>query len=150
MTRINCAIPVEDLTDEHLLAEHREIKRLPGCLSKSIKSGSINKVPKKFCLGKGHVIFFVDKGKFTLNRYKELYKECLKRGFNPTDFSSNWDICDDKYMNDYIPSVDDECILKDRIIYRILNSPKKNFRYYGRKITKDEAICILNNKLVNL
>ena len=29
MTRINSGIPVKSLTDEHLLAEHREIKRLP-------------------------------------------------------------------------------------------------------------------------
>ena len=29
MTRINSAISVRRLTDEHLLAEHREIKRVP-------------------------------------------------------------------------------------------------------------------------
>ena len=29
MTRINCGVAVEQLTDEHLLAEHRELKRLP-------------------------------------------------------------------------------------------------------------------------
>ncbi len=29
MTRINVSINVKALTDEHLLAEHREIKRLP-------------------------------------------------------------------------------------------------------------------------
>ena len=145
MTRINCAIPVEKLTDEHLLAEHREIKRLPGCLDKSIKSGSIKKVPKTFCLGKGHVTFFVNKGKFTLNRYKKIYNECIKRGFNPTNFSENWNSCSQEYMNDYTPTSYDENILKKRIIYRIQHSPKKNFRYYGKKITKDEAIDILNS-----
>ena len=29
MTRINAGIPVEKLSDQHLLAEHREIKRIP-------------------------------------------------------------------------------------------------------------------------
>lgn len=56
MTRINSAIPVKNLTDEHLLAEHREIKRLPYFLSKAIQSGSINNIPEKFTLGKGHVL----------------------------------------------------------------------------------------------
>ena len=46
MTRINSAIPVKCLTDEHLLAEHREIKRLPYCLRKAIVSGSIDKIPE--------------------------------------------------------------------------------------------------------
>jgi hypothetical protein len=31
MTRINL-IPVEELTDQHLLAEHREIKRIPNAV----------------------------------------------------------------------------------------------------------------------
>ena len=48
MTRINSAIHVKCLTDEHLLAEHREIKRLPYCLRKAIVSGSIYKIPVKF------------------------------------------------------------------------------------------------------
>ena len=33
--RINCGIPVENLTDEHLMAEHREIKMLPYFLTYS-------------------------------------------------------------------------------------------------------------------
>ncbi len=63
MTRINIGVNVKCLTDEHLLAEHREIKRLPYCLDKAIKLGSINKIPDKFTLGKGHALFFLDKMK---------------------------------------------------------------------------------------
>jgi len=33
MTRINL-IPVSELTDEHLLAEHRELKRIPNLIKK--------------------------------------------------------------------------------------------------------------------
>ena len=47
MTRINSVIPVRNLTDEHLLAEHREIKRLPYCLHKSVSCGSIRNIPKE-------------------------------------------------------------------------------------------------------
>jgi hypothetical protein len=34
MTRINTGIPPKELTDKHLLAEHREIKRIPNCIKK--------------------------------------------------------------------------------------------------------------------
>ena len=59
MTRINVAIPVEELTREHLISEHREIKRIPNM----IKSGraKIKNIPPKFKLGPGHVKFFYDK-----------------------------------------------------------------------------------------
>lgn len=76
MTRINSTISVKYLTDEMLLAEHREIKRLPIVLSKAIKCNSINKIPNKFCLGTEHVEF--------LSNYDENMKvvvECDDCGF---------------------------------------------------------------------
>ena len=65
MTRINI-IPVEDLTDQHLMAEYREIFMIGPALQKSLQSESwnSNKIPNKFTLGKGHVMFFYDKGKY--------------------------------------------------------------------------------------
>ena len=75
MTRINAGIPPKVLTDQHLLAEHREIKRLPAVFAKNLKPTGI---PKQFTLGTGHVKFFLDKGKYTLKRYKLLYAECGK------------------------------------------------------------------------
>ena len=98
MTRINSAIPVKCLTDEHLLAEHREIKLLPYNLQKSIKSGSIKRIPNKFTLGTGHVLFFLDKMLFTMNRYILIRYECKLRRLNITDYLGNWftnDIPDD-------------------------------------------------------
>ena len=44
MTRINAGIKVENLSDQHLLAEHREIKRIPRTNFKS-------KPSSKFTLG---------------------------------------------------------------------------------------------------
>lgn len=145
MTRINCAIPVEFLTDEHLLAEHREISRLPYNVSEAVRSGSIKtKVPSKFTLNRGHILFFVDKNKFTLKRYKTIYKECKNRGFNVTDYTDNWDTenCNN-YMNDYIPTQEDREILFERITTRIMNSPKQYWHYNRERITKEQAIEIL-------
>lgn len=144
MTRINSAIPVKYLTDEMLLAEHREIKRLPSVLSKAIQCNSVSKVPNKFCLGTGHVKFFLNKMLFIFNRYKIIKDECELRKFNITDYSSNFLNIDDKYMNDYTPTEGEYSLLKERITERINNSNKQYFHYYGKRISKTEAISLFN------
>lgn len=145
MTRINLGISVTSLTDEHLLAEHREIKRLPKAYLDSLRSGSINRVPNKFCLGKGHVLFFVDKPAYTLKRYHQIYKECFRRGFNVEFYADNWD-CYPKRMFSRRLRATSVCrtLLIERITERIHSSPKKCFHYYGERITKREAIKLLN------
>jgi len=145
MTRINSNINIKQLTDEHLLAEHREIKRLPNCLIKSIQCGSIKHIPNKFTLGTGHVKFFLDKQKFIYNRYKKIHKELLNRGFNVEDYSDNWKwiIEDGKYFNDYVPTIEEQNLLKERISIRIYESTKKSWHYYQKIITKIEAINLL-------
>lgn len=145
MTRINSNIPVKKLTDEHLLAEHREIKRIPNCLKKSIQCGSINKIPNQFTLGTGHVKFFLDKQKFIYNRYQEIHQELINRGFNIEDYSNNWkEFINTKYFNDYIPTIEEYHLLKQRIINRINSSPKKFWHYYGTQINKENAIKLIS------
>ena len=39
MTRINANIPVRNLTDQHLLAEHREIKRVCNRFKQRVAKG---------------------------------------------------------------------------------------------------------------
>ena len=95
MTRINAFIPVEDLSNKHLIAEHREIKRIPNHVAKHFKKLSLTKIPKQFTLNTGHVTFFFDKGEFTYKRYEQLYEECKRRGFNVTYFGHAWDIYSD-------------------------------------------------------
>ena len=139
-------IPVENLTDEHLLAEHREIKRIPQAYINSLRSGSIHKIPKVFCLGRGHVLFFVDKPKYTLGRYLKIYRECLRRGFNVEDYSSNWN-CYPKRMFDNATRSSGRIVkmLVSRISERILSSPKRTFHYYGTPIRKTDAINLLTH-----
>ena len=143
MTRINSAIPVKCLTDEHLLAEHREIKRLPYCLRKAIVSGSIDKIPEKFTLGKGHVLFFLDKMSFVLGRYSEIYYELIHRGFYVQDYSDNWKGIDSKYFNKHNCNSEEKKLLIDRISDRIINSKKKCWHYYGKTISKEDAVGLL-------
>lgn len=143
MTRINSAIPVENLTDEHLLAEHREIKRLPWCLEKAIESGSIMNIPEKFTLGKGHVLFFLDKMRYTLFRSHAIYSELHQRGFNVKYWGFKWWNIEERFNNEYTPTSEERDLLIERITERIMNSPKKCFHYYGKAISKEEAVELL-------
>ena len=147
MTRINVGVCVKELTDEHLLAEHREIKRLPSCLDRSIQSGSIKFIPPSFILGQGHVLFFLDKLKYSYSRYLNIREECLRRGFNVQDFSANWDrYKDTAYFSDYIPKEQDRDLVVSRIKERIGGSTKKMWHYCGKAITGEEAMNLLRTK----
>ena len=102
-----------------MIAEHREIKRIPNV----IKSGrySLKNQPLIFTLGEGHVKFFYDKLEFLRKRYISLYDECIARGFNVTNYIDAWDNIPDKFMNDYSPTSNDTRIVQERINERIKN-----------------------------
>src|ERR1700722_7646505 len=99
MTRINISVPPKELSAKHLIAEHRELKRIPN----SIRNGKavIENIPPKFTLGKGHIKFFYDKMLLLKKRYEELYRECINRGFKVTYYGSAWDGIPENLMNDY-------------------------------------------------
>ena len=78
MTRINL-VPPEELCDQHLLAELRELPRIPNAVLKG--RYSLEGQPKEYTMGKGHVKFFYDKLFFLFERYNELYYEATCRGF---------------------------------------------------------------------
>ena len=117
MTRINCGIPPADLTDKHLLAEHREIKRIPN----QIRSGryKLDGQPEEFCLGPGHVKFFYDKLLYLKRRYDTIYQECKSRGFNVQNWSEAWRDLPPDLMGDYEPTDRDREIVWARIQERL-------------------------------
>ena len=74
MTRINC-VPVTELCDQHLLAEFRELTRVPNqVLTGKLKVDYPDK-PPFYTMGKGHVKFFVEKGGYLHRRYLQLTSE---------------------------------------------------------------------------
>ena len=75
MTRINIIHPSE-LTDQHLIAEYREIFMVGSALQRSLKSKNwdVKSIPNKFTLNTGHVKFFYDKGKYLSERYDSIRK----------------------------------------------------------------------------
>lgn len=82
MTRINL-IPVEELSDQHLLAEYRELPRMAKFAGKTVQRKE--DIPVTFTLNKGHMTFFLDKAEFLEDRHAEIVEECLRRGINLTD-----------------------------------------------------------------
>lgn len=86
MTRINL-VPPQELCDQHLLAEHRELTRIPNAVAKG--KFSLKGQPSDYKLGEGHVRFFFNKLGFLKKRYDLLHAECKARGFNVQYFWQN-------------------------------------------------------------
>lgn len=137
MTRINI-LPVEDLTDQHLMAEYREIFMIGSSLQRSLKSAhwDKDKIPDKFSLNTGHVTFFYDKGKYLYKRYGEIREELKKRNFKLDDsrlFKVTQFPTD--YYNDWEPTEEDQAIVLKRIEERIQEKPEW-YRHYGVSIVQ--------------
>jgi deoxyribonuclease (pyrimidine dimer) len=143
MTRINSAIDPKNLTDQHLIAELRELPRIFTAVNKRIEKGkSFDDIPEKFTLGTGHVKFFYDKTIFLHQRHEDLRFEYKLR------FNKDWQFITQvgysKYYNVFhYPAQEEKQLLIDRISTRITESSQTP-RYYGEKITKEQAIEILN------
>ena len=128
MTRINLVKPSE-LTDQHLIAEYREIFMVGGSLRRTLVSKSgyqESKVPKRYTLNAGHVYFFYNKGKYLHKRYHELITEMKRRGFKPdkTRVFPTSVFKDNELYNDWIPSIEDYKIIRQRIEEKIKMKPE--------------------------
>jgi len=117
VTRINAGYPPEKLTNAHLIAEHREIKRVPNCIAKG--RYSLAGVPEKFTLGPGHVKFFYPRCGYLLARYKALHAECLRRGFAVQDYSGAWSGVPEKLMGGYTETDEARQLITARISERL-------------------------------
>jgi len=147
MTRINYGVHPCDLIDKLVKAELREIKRVPGNLRLRLERGiPMDDIPERFTLNKGHVLYFLDKGEYTYNRYLLLQEEMILRGFSFTDYSANWDIYEEypEYYNTVPSQPHGFEAIEERLIERI-NGYKTPNRYYGREITTEESIKLFQH-----
>lgn len=127
MTRINI-LPVKELYDQHLIAEYREITMVPAALNRTLKSKNgidKTKISPNYILGKGHVYFFYNKGKYLYKRYSQIIKEMKRRGFN---CNSNRKFPKQIFMknnlyNDWVPTLEDYKIIRIRINDKIKQKP---------------------------
>jgi len=117
MTRINC-VPPSELADKHLLAEYRELPRIAKlAFSKSLNNPRFKAGPQ-YTMGKGHVMFFIDKGLYLKNRFSDIVSEMLTRGFKP-NFTQYPDIHPAKWMGDWVPDDIAMAINRERINLRL-------------------------------
>ena len=127
MTRINLVDPSE-LSDQHLVAEYREIFMVGSSLQRSLKSKNWEKtlanIPKKYTLNKGHVTFFYNKGKYLYKRYELLIEEMKNRGMNPdSERKFKTEQWPDELFNDWEPETEDYKVIRARIKEKIEMKP---------------------------
>jgi hypothetical protein len=79
MTRINLVDP-EALTDQHILAEHRELPRIFPLAAKALERGDLSG-PDRYTMGTGHMRFFYSRTGWLVARHRTLTAECVRRGF---------------------------------------------------------------------
>tara|TARA_B100001250_G_C19769738_1_gene776518 strand:+ start:741 stop:1163 length:423 start_codon:yes stop_codon:yes gene_type:complete len=135
MTRINL-INVNELTDQHLIAEYREITMVPAALKRTLNSRNglhLDKIPNNFTLNKGHVTFFYNKGKYLFNRYNLLVNEMKKRGFQPNQNRQfpRQVFMEHNLFNDWKPSMKDLDVIRERISSKIKEKPNW-YRKHGK------------------
>lgn len=115
MTRINI-VPPQQLCDQHLLAEYRELPRV----FKLSKNNPKAHIPKTYRLGPGHVTFFYDKLKWLRTRHASIVEELSRREFN-VKLTEQLSMLEDALENDWMPSEEDTKVNKMRILERLKN-----------------------------
>jgi len=139
MARINIIHP-KYLTDQHLIAEHREIN-LAVAMIRKVKS---KKIPDQYTLNKGHVLFFSNKVAYLKERYNAVGKEMDKRGFKSHTVFMGDDLLHGSKK--YRVRQADIKIIVERIVMKIHLRPNW-YRYMGKPINDKDYIKWLKSLL---
>lgn len=123
MTRIN-VIPVEELSDQWLLAEYRELPR--------VVKGKFNlkDAPDRYCLGKGHVKWAKYHSRWLLRRYLEVTWELVDyRGYKVNyPFCKMYELWESKNNRDndrwYKVKQEDITLNRNRLIEKYKMKPE--------------------------
>jgi len=144
MTRINAHIKPKHLLDQHLLAEYREIVRIPNVVKADLTNAykKVKLAPPTFKLSTGHVIYFYDKIKFLHARFLALKQELDCRGIENNMSDEMFLNVPSNLYNDLV-----ECDLaNDLVAHRIIEraTGMKSLKYYKKEITLTEYLTIIN------
>lgn len=125
------------LTDQHLMAERRELRMIPPLLKKRVDAGKHTTldIPSRFTLGKGHMLFWLDKMLYLSKRFDTLTEEMLRRGFNPDPgltFDTSYATLSGM-MNDWVPQPEDYDIIVARLRERVMVKLGW-YRYCGKPV----------------
>ena len=137
MTRVN-VVPVDELTNQHLMAEWREIPHMPKALARTLKSKAgfkPEKVADEYLLNTGHVYFFYNKLRFLEKRLRQIQCELLERGYNiDGQRRVKFDGFNPKFYNDYEPTPEARKINRERIYERLWARPHL-YKYWNTPFT---------------
>lgn len=92
MTRVNMSFPPRMLADKHLVAEWKELMRMPRFALRYEKPP--NDMPREFCLNKGHMKSLLPFMDYLCCRQSALGREIESRGFN-----ANWKLAQDTWTS---------------------------------------------------
>lgn len=123
MVRINLIEP-KQLSDQHLVAEYREILLLFGYYRKhpTIRPSDDHRQPMRF---------YQDKIVYLIKRFFDLKQEMIYRGFKPTkDIIYCRHTMNNGRLKDFEPNETQVSQIKERIVQR-LNERPEWYRYYG-------------------
>lgn len=117
------------LTDQHLMAERRELRMIPPLVRTRITNGTLTQgIPDHFVLGSGHMLFWVPRMEYLHRRFNALTDEMIRRGFHP-DLSIQFEVADAieaGLYNDWEPNAEDYDVIVTRLRERI----EKRFNWY--------------------
>ena len=148
MTRLNI-IGLSQLTDQHLFSEWREIKMVPKALARSLKARDakdvLESIPDEFVLGKGHVSFFYNKGRYLNHRYNALTQELASRGVRYSanaklDPEGTYARLGHHFNLGYAPTEEARRLIHVRIHERIMTKPDW-YRFHGQPLSKTFLIA---------
>lgn len=141
MVRVNLLNP-RQLSDQHLIAEYNEILMLLGYVKKYPR---LIGIPRDYCLGKGHMLFFKNKLAYLKNRHEKIKQEMKKRGFVARK-TINISELPKTLIKKWKPNEKDFKIIKDRIKFKI-NNKVDFYRYYGKNKSQKFFINLINKKI---
>lgn len=135
MTRVNVVDP-KVLTDQHLMAEYRELPMVMGSLRRSLASkNGLPKIPMDYTLNAGHVLFFYNKGAWLKRRYEALTTELKDRGYS-LDISrqADFSVFTKFLMHEWEADTNAVAINSERISLRIMDKLSW-YKYRGKSLT---------------
>jgi deoxyribonuclease (pyrimidine dimer) len=133
--RINVINP-SYLTDQHLVAEYREMKMSTYFYekSKNTKAGiEKHRISERFTLNKGHAYMWYDKMGYVKKRFEAICTEMRARRFRCDYDKLNFTNVDKEAFGDFTPTILDIRINLDRILERLAKQPKW-YKYKGRVV----------------
>lgn len=131
MTRVNVVHP-EALTDQHLLAEHRELPRIFPLARAALERGDTSG-PERYTMGAGHVRFFYTRTAWLATRHRALTAECERRGFKVR----HGELVPLESV-DWSPDDDDMAVNLERLREKLAAPPRPGFyRHCGQVVGAD-------------